>query len=97
MDPYPTFTFGGNPLSSFRILLVTPRGRRQFSATLLYRQLSWRLNSGFELFIILTLTGYAANARVLLRRCRFRRGRPANPSLGSSCYLEYSPPFLLQR
>src|SRR5947199_306596 len=39
MDPYPTFTFAGNPLSSFRILLVTPRGRRQFSATLLYRQL----------------------------------------------------------
>src|SRR5712692_11463549 len=44
--PYPTLTLWGQPLSSLRILLVTPRGLRQFSFTLLYRQLSWRLNAG---------------------------------------------------
>src|SRR3989442_7535009 len=47
-EPYPFLTFAGNPLSSFLILLVTPRGLRQFSLTRLYLQLSWRLNSGFD-------------------------------------------------
>src|SRR3989475_2852866 len=51
--PYPTLTFAGQPASSFRILLVTPRARLHAGFTRLYRQLSCRMNAGLLLFGIL--------------------------------------------
>src|SRR5437763_8856705 len=51
--PYPTLTFAGQPDSSFRILLVTPRARLHAGFTRLYRQLSCRMNAGLLLFAIL--------------------------------------------
>src|SRR5438093_6339336 len=51
--PYPTLTFAGQPASSFRILLVTPRARLHAGFTRLYRQLSCRMNAGLLLFAIL--------------------------------------------
>src|SRR5947209_20509782 len=79
-EPYPFLTFAGNPLSSFLFLLVTPRGLRQFSLTRLYLQLSWRLNSGFDSFIYLTLQFSSTFVRVLFRRRIFRPGRLGDPS-----------------
>src|SRR5436190_11077214 len=51
--PYPTLTLAGQPASSFRILLVTPRARLHAGFTRLYRQLSCRMNAGLLLFAIL--------------------------------------------
>src|SRR2546427_11333555 len=78
--PYPFLTLAGKPLSSFLILLVTPRGLRQFSLTRLYLQLSWRLSSGFDPAISLTLWAWFAVGRVPFRRRIFRRERLEDPS-----------------
>src|SRR3989442_14645233 len=80
VEPYPFLTLAGNPLSSFLILLVAPRGLRQFSLTRLYLQLSWRLNSGFDPAISLTLKAWFASVLVLLQRRIFRPERLADPS-----------------
>src|SRR5438552_13180241 len=80
VEPYPFLTLAGKPLSSFLILLVTPRGLRQFSLTRLYLQLSWRLNSGFDPVIFLTLSAWFVFGRVLFLRHIFRLRRHEDPS-----------------
>src|SRR5947209_19636005 len=79
-EPYPFLTLAGKPLSSFLILLVTPLGLRQFSLTRLYLQLSWRLNSGFDPVISLTLKAWLASVLVLFQRRIFRPERLEDPS-----------------
>src|SRR5438552_1471153 len=91
VEPYPFLTLAGKPLSSFLILLVTPRGLRQFSLTRLYLQLSWRLNSGFDPAISLTLKAWFAFGRVLFQTRIIRQERLEGPSSSSWYYFECSP------
>ncbi len=65
--PYPTLTLGGQPASSFLILLVTPRARLHAGFTRLYRQLSCRLNACLLMFAIFyfTFAGPAGVSRLV--------------------------------